>query len=858
MEQYHRIKSNYPDKILFFRMGDFYEMFGDDAEEASRILNIALTSRAHGKGADRIPLAGVPYHSAEKYINTLLKAGKKVVVCDQVEDARFAKGLVKREVVEIVTPGTAISADDNQNGGSLAALLVNGERAGIAVIDFTSGNFQVEEIHCTVIAEKLESLNPAEILISEEAGPRLRQSLPGNTNDCLTEIEDFRFGYEHARKRLTGYFEVQSLDGFGLEDMRAGISAAGAALSYLQETKQDKIKHISHPSRSVGSGEMFLDSATIRNLELLQTSIPGRGRSLLATIDFTITAMGKRLLRKWIVKPLNTIREIHERQSYASAFLGDNETSASITEILKTLPDIERLTAKLGSHRITPRDIGQVLDSAENVTRLKKIRSGNDELTKLLADIPGQEELVALLKPALNDNLPALDNNGGIIRGGFSEKLDNLKLSISDSKKWIAGLQGIERNRTGIQNLKVGFNKVFGYYIEVSSSHLHEVPDDYIRKQTLVGGERFVTQELKERESEVLNAEEKINDLEKELYSELVEQTIEFIPMLKKTSELTALIDVYQSYAELARKYGYVLPEIDEGDLIDIREGRHPVIERSLPGGRFVPNDTVIGGDNGFLHIITGPNMAGKSTVLRQVGHIVILAQMGCYVPASSAKIGIVDRVFTRVGASDLLPEGKSTFLVEMNEVANILNNATRQSLVLLDEVGRGTSTYDGLSIAWAVSEYIHEKNNLKCRTLFATHYHELTDLASRLPGIRNFQVAVKEWDDDIVFLHRIIPGGCDDSYGIQVAKLAGVPGDVITRARQILKKLEEGDMFSARNILDKPPKWMKKYASSQLNLFGPDHQDILIKIKKIDISTITPIEALRVLSELIEVLKKR
>ncbi|PJA27308.1 MAG: DNA mismatch repair protein MutS [candidate division Zixibacteria bacterium CG_4_9_14_3_um_filter_46_8] len=857
MEQYHRIKSRYPDKILFFRMGDFYEMFGDDAVEASKILNIALTSRSHGNAPGKVPLAGVPYHAVEKYINVLLQAGKKVVLCDQVEDSRFSKGLVKREVVEIVTPGTVIASEDSSSSRHLIALHQTGEIIGMAVVEFTSGTFNVEEGNASQIKERIEVLSPVEIVVNSEPSTGNPLKSLELKSDCISLTEPHRFGFEHAEKILCESFKVHSLDGFGIEEMEAGIIAAGAALSYLQETKQDKIKHLNPPSRSLKSGEMFLDSSTIRNLELLQTSIPGRGRSLLATIDFTLTPMGKRLLTNYLSHPLYDISSIQIRQRLALAFLNDEPLSTQASEYLKKLPDIEKLTAKLGSNRLTPRDLGTLLSASIECQKMKYLASDGG-LKELFNDIPDQDDLIGLLKPALNDELPAIDSNGGIFRTGYSEKLDGLKESISESKKWIAGLQNIERARTGIPNLKVGYNQVFGYYIEISSSHLNRTPDNYIRKQTLVGGERFVTEELKTRESEVLNAEEKINDLEKELFAELIEKLILFIPNLKKTSQIVSQIDVLRSFAALASSYSYIMPQLDDSKIIEISESRHPVIERTLPGRRFVPNDLRLGSDYGFLHIITGPNMAGKSTYLRQIGQIVILAQIGCFVPAAQAKIGLVDRVFTRVGASDLLPEGKSTFLVEMNEVANILNNATYRSLVLLDEVGRGTSTYDGLSIAWAVSEFIHEKENLKCRTLFATHYHELTDLASRLPGIRNFQVAVKEWEDEIIFLHRIIPGGCDDSYGIQVARLAGIPAEVISRAHQVLQQLEQGDLFSAKMMLDKPPKWMKKYAVSQMTLFGPDKDNFLQKLKNLDITTITPLEALRVLSELMESLKHK
>ncbi|MBD3232410.1 MAG: DNA mismatch repair protein MutS [candidate division Zixibacteria bacterium] len=857
MEQYHRIKSQYPDKILFFRLGDFYEMFGEDAKIASRALNIALTSRAHGKGAERIPLAGVPYHSADKYINALLQAGHKVVVCEQVEDSRYAKGLVKREVVEIATPGTTIAAEDSAEGGCLIAVSLTDKKVGLAVVDFTSGEFSVDELSPDHLAERLRILKPNELLINtESSSSKLFEEL-GSEVGCKTEVEAHRFTLSYARRTLTDYFDVHDFDGFGITGLNSAIVAAGVALSYLQETKQNKIKHLNPPSRYIKSGQMFLDSATIRNLELVQPSIPNRGRSLFSVVDFALTAMGKRLLSNWLTAPLNDIDAILLRQQIADGFLNDAKLRDKTSEYLKALPDIERLIAKLGSSRITPRELGSLLSAAETCSELRGLSSESPQLEAKFRELPDLGELIKQLKSALLDDLPNVDNNGGIIRDGFDNRLDELKASISESKKWIAGLQNLERSRTGIQNLKVGYNKVFGYYIEVSSSHLNEVPDDYIRKQTLVNAERYITEELKKRESEVLNAEEKINDLEEELFNELVTKIERYIPLLKNNSSIIAQLDVYQSFANLSLKYNYVKPEINDSDHILIKDSRHPVIELSVSGKRFVPNDLEIGGDNGFLHIITGPNMAGKSTYLRQIGHIVILAQAGCYVPAAEARIGIVDRVFTRVGASDLLAEGKSTFLVEMNEVSNILNNATNRSLVLLDEVGRGTSTYDGLSIAWAVSEYIHEKDNLKCRTLFATHYHELTDLASRFPGIRNFQVAVREWEDQIVFLHRIIPGGCDDSYGIQVAKLAGIPSEVIGRARQILQHLETGDLFSAKRMLDKPPKWMKKYNRAQMSLFETDHEELIEKLKRVDPMAITPIEALQFLTEMVEILKK-
>jgi len=858
MEQYHRIKSSYPDKILFFRMGDFYEMFGEDAIEAAKILNIALTTRSHGKDVEKIPLAGVPYHAAEKYINILLKAGKKVVICDQVEDAKLAKGLVKRAVVEIITPGTAITAEESTTGGYLVALHNGGHRWGLAAVEFVSGNFFVEEEEKEQIAERVKLLSPVEIIINSEFAND--KDLMGNlalNRVSTTILEPHRFNLNYAHKVLEDYYSVQGIDGFGLGEYREAVIAAGVMLSYLRETKKRRMKHLNPPAPLRKPGEMLLDSATIRNLELLQPSIAGKGKSLLKTINYTSTPMGARLLARWISKPLTDIERIKERQSVSAYFLQDSRLSNQLMDNLKGMPDMERLIAKIGSNRVGPRDLGSLLVGIEKIGIIRSLKPENKTLADIIKEVPNLDDLAEMLDRALGDNLPAVYNNGGIFRLGYSKELDDLKDSISESKKWIAGLQNSERERTNIPNLKVGFNKVFGYYIEVSSSHLEKVPDNYIRKQTLVGGERFITEELKEREAEVLNAEEKINVLEKELFEKLIVSVSAYIGVLKKASEVISRLDVLRSFAELARKNNYIMPEVNNSEFVHIKDGRHPIIEQALAGRRFIANDLSIGGDDGIIHIITGPNMAGKSTYLRQIGHIVILAQIGCFVPAAEAKIGVVDRVFTRVGASDLLPEGKSTFLVEMNEVANILNNATNRSLVLLDEVGRGTSTYDGLSIAWAVSEYIHEKPNLRCKTLFATHYHELTDLANRMPGIRNFQVAVREWEEQIIFLHRIIPGGCDDSYGIQVAKLAGVPSEVIERAKEILQHLERGDMFNAKPRGEKTPKWMKKYAS-QLNLFGVEQDDLLQRIKNADPSVITPLEALQLLTDLINSLKSR
>jgi DNA mismatch repair protein MutS len=851
MRQYFEIKNQYPDEIVFFRMGDFYEMFGEDARVASQILGIALTSRGQIKG-EKIPLAGVPYHAAERYLSKLLKAGKKVVVCEQVEDPKKAVGIVKREVVEIVTPGTVTieGVIEGAQNNYLASLSDEEDKMGLSILDLTTGEFKLQQGERAMVLERLSVLSPSEIIIPSSWSEEKIKSLMlpvGRAN--LTALDGWKFDYDFAYQLLTEHFKVNSLDGFGCQGLKLGISAAGAILAYLKQTKKTFPSHINKISPFFEDQVMFLDASTIRNLELLAPLGSGeKGPTLFSLLNRTKTAMGARLLKSWIIRPLLNVEQIKEKQEAIGDLLANKNMSEGLLNRIKKISDLERLAGKIGYGKATPRDLIWLKNSLSQIPEIKLVleNAKSKLLNSIKENLPDTSGLVGLIESSIMDEPPLILTEGEIIKPGFSSDLDSLKENIKDSKQWIAGLQEEERKRTGIPSLKVGFNKIFGYYIEVTKPHLSKVPPDYIRKQTMVNAERFVTSELKEKEAFILGAEEKIFQLEYDLFLQIRSKIAEDTPMIQKTAELLATLDVLLSLKEVAEKFNYVRPELDSNDEIIIEEGRHPVIENVLEPGSFVPNSTKIDSKDEQIHIITGPNMAGKSTYLRQVGLIVLLAQMGSYVPARSAKVGVVDRIFTRVGATDYLTLGQSTFLVEMIETANILNNATPKSLILLDEVGRGTSTFDGLSIAWAVTEYIHNHPKLSAKTLFATHYHELTELAKFLPRVKNYNVAVKEWGDEIIFLRKIVPGGCDDSYGIQVARLAGIPKHVLERAKEILAELENGELSYQKSPPPKP-----KPVSYQLSIFSPKDSQIVEELKKLDLDKLTPIEALTKLNEL-------
>ncbi len=836
---------------MFFRMGDFYEMFGEDAKVASEILGIALTSRGQIKG-EGVPLAGIPYHAADRYLSQLLKAGRKVVVCEQVEDPKLARGIVKRDVVEVITPGT-ITVDgviEAAQNNYLASIAGEDKELGLSLLDLTTGEFKLDQGHRSSILEKLSVASPSEIIIadglSEERTKDLKLSAAQAT---LTPVEAWKFDYDIAHEMLSQHFKVSSLDGFGCEGIKLGISAAGAILAYLKQTKKPLLSHISKISPFFEEETMFLDANTIRNLELLSPLRDGEsGHTLFSLLNRTKTVMGARLLKRWITRPLLGLEKIKGRQDAIEELIRKKDLSDSLLDRMKGISDLERLAGKIGYGKVNPRDLIWLKGSLQRVPEIRQIlkEAQSGLLISIREELPDCAETVSLIEHSIVDDPPTVLTEGGIIKPGFSSELDSLKGSIADSKQWIAGLQQKERKSTGIPSLKVGFNKVFGYYIEVTKPHLSKVPSEYIRKQTMVNAERFVTPELKEREAQILGAEERIFKLEYDLFMQVRSKVAEQTGRIQKTAELLALLDVCLGLKEVAERLNYVRPRVDLSGQIEIRDGRHPVIENILEPGCFVPNDTKIDPETEQIHVITGPNMAGKSTYLRQVGLIVLLAQMGSFVPAKSARLGLVDRIFTRVGATDYLTRGQSTFLVEMIETANILNNSTPKSLILLDEVGRGTSTFDGLSIAWSVTEHIHNNPRIAAKALFATHYHELTELARFLPRVRNYQVAVKQWEEEIVFLRKIVPGGCDDSYGIHVARLAGVPAEVLSRAKKILSDLEAGEVSSSASAQVAP-----QPVGYQLSIFSPQEDPLIGELKELDLNGLTPIQALNKLAEL-------
>lgn len=851
MKQYLKIKNQYPEEIVFFRMGDFYEMFGDDAKVASEILGIALTSRGQMKG-EKIPLAGIPYHAADKYLSLLLRAGRKVVVCEQVEDPRQAKGIVKRDVAEIITPGT-VTIDgviEGTQNNYLASLTGDEGSLGLAVLDMTTGEFRLDQGSRSRVLERLSVVNPSEIIIPgnwpEKKTGQLKTYLGKTT---FSSLDVWKFDFDFAHQLLTQHLKVNSLEGYGCQDLRLGISAAGAILAYLKQTKKPLLSHITKISPFFQDQTMFLDANTIRNLELIShLGESQKGYTLFSLLNRTKTAMGARLLKNWMVHPLLKADEIKRRHDALEELIRNKNLSDSLVDRIRKITDLERLAGKLGYGKISPRDLVWLKDSLEQIPGVRSTLSDAKSylLTLVREEVPDTQDVIDLIQNSIADEPPLVLTEGSIIKPGFSPELDRLKGNISQSKKWIAGLQATERERVKIPSLKVSFNKVFGYYIEVTKPHLSKIPPDYIRKQTMVNAERFVTPELKEKEAHILGAEEKIFKLEHDLFLDIRSQVAEQTEKIQKTAQLVALLDVCLSLKEVAQRQNYVRPIVDLGGQISIQEGRHPVIENILEPGSFVPNDTRIDPESEQIHIITGPNMAGKSTYLRQVGLIVLLAQMGSFVPAKSAQIGLVDRIFTRVGATDYLTSGQSTFLVEMIETANILNNATPKSLILLDEVGRGTSTFDGLSIAWSVVEHIHDNPGISAKALFATHYHELTELTKFLPRVKNYQVAVKQWEDEIIFLRKIVPGGCDDSYGIHVARLAGIPSEVLSRARTILADLEAGGVACSGS-----GKARSQPASYQLSIFSPQDDPVIRELKELNLDQLTPLEALNKLQEL-------
>jgi DNA mismatch repair protein MutS len=855
MQQYLDAKAACGDALLLFRMGDFYELFYDDAKAAARVLGLTLTSR--DKGENPIPMAGFPYHQLESYLAKLISAGWRAAVCEQVEDPKLAKGLVKREVTRVVSPGTLTDDAllDPRESNYLAAIALPGHKnngdawAGIAWAELSTGRFMGMTVPIARLVDEIARISPAECLIADEA--ELLAMVQSKT--MLTRRPAWAFGLETAVNKLQKHFQTATLDGFGFTDADLpALRAAGAVIDYLCETQKASLAHIDRltPYRS---GELLeIDEATRRSLEITRTIRSGsREGSLLAVIDQTVTPMGARLLADWLANPLTSVAKIGARLDAVGELLADGPLRELVREQLRGVYDLERLLARVTTGRASPRDLSFVCRTLAALPKLKaKLTARKSALLSWLEQgLDLCPEVRAQLESALVDDCPLATKEGGIIRGGFSGELDRLRDLAAGGKEWIARYQAEQARASGIANLKVAFNKVFGYYIEITNSQKDKTPPHYIRKQTTVNAERYITPELKEYEEQVLTADERAKQLEYELFVSLRESVQKEGKRLLTTAAALAQLDVLASLAELARQRGYVRPAIADESRLRILDGRHPVLDITEPQGTFVPNDCACGGDDGTMLLITGPNMAGKSTYIRQVALITLMAQMGSFVPAREATIGIADRIFARVGASDELSRGQSTFMVEMTETARILNTATARSLVILDEIGRGTSTYDGISLAWAIVEHLHD--NLGCRTLFATHYHELTDLAQTLPGVRNLNVAVKEWEDHVVFLHKIVAGAADKSYGIHVARLAGVPQAVNERAKQILARLEEEHLGeNGRPKIAIKGKRSRK-GDLQLTLFAAPEHPVVDELRRIDVNSLSPLEALKRLAEL-------
>jgi DNA mismatch repair protein MutS len=860
LKQYLGIKSRHPDAILFYRMGDFYEMFFEDAQSASRILGITLTSRGTHNGK-KIPMCGVPHHSAKTYVSRLVESGWKVAVCEQMEDPRSAKGIVKREVVRVVTPGSLLEEGeiDSQSNVYMAAVAGEDGAYGLAHVDLSTGDFRVTEMEgLPQVVDELKRIEPAEILIEEGSELRERKEL---LNYRLEILPKEVFERNRAEALLKEQLGVRSLAGFGCEELVRGISAAGALVHYLQDTQRGSPAHIKEIVTYRLGDYMFLDESTLRNLELFTTlRRQSEKGSLFSILDRTLTPMGTRLLKRWIAYPLLDLREIHRRLGAVSVFRDDPALRERVREQLQGVYDLERLNGRISVGRANARDLVALKISIQRLPSLKKyLEDSNSELlSEISSGIDDLQEVGHLIERAICEEPPIGLKEGGLIKEGYHAELDRLISLTRDGKGWIADLAASEQKRTGISNLKIGYNRVFGYYIEISKSNLHLAPPDYVRKQTLANGERYVTEDLQKYEETVLGAEEKRIGLEYDIF-EGVRSTVALENRrIRDTANRVAMVDVLASLAESAELNGYVSPEVDEAGVIEIVDGRHPVIEQTVKDEEFVPNDIHLNDEDQQLLIITGPNMAGKSTVLRQTALTVLMAQMGGFVPASRARIGVVDRIFTRIGASDDLAKGQSTFMVEMNETANILRHATPRSLVILDEIGRGTSTYDGLSIAWAVAEVLHDRDGKGVKTLFATHYHELVELAAAKKRAKNFNIAVKEWNEQVIFLRKLVPGGTSRSYGIQVARIAGLPREVIDRAKEILDRLENHEQDELTLRVARGRRAGIRDEHLQLALFSSVDQRLRTWIADLDIQSMSPLQALMELNRIKEYLDKK
>ena len=848
--QYLSVKQSYPDAIVLFRLGDFYETFDDDAQLVSHDLEITLTSRSMGKNV-KVPMAGVPAHSLDNYLGRLIQKGHKVAICEQLSDPATSKGLVDRDVVRVVTPGTVIEPNllEQSRNNYLLALSEDRNSVGFAYVDITTGEFSVTELSSEKLVYELDRLSPAEIIVDQASASWLEECIPDNRYH-LTSLTHPRGLEESYKKTLLDFYQVFSLESFGIETMPLGLQAAAVAIEYIKATYKIDIPDLDIPTLYSVNDYMTLDSQTLKNLEIFESAnTEDKNLSLLGQVNRTETAMGSRLLRSWLGQPLLDVESISSRLDIVEFFFVNLLVRSTCQDLLKKMGDLERIMSRVVSGQVVPRELivlSQTIESAQNIRSIL-IDQESDDIRRIAMDISELPDIVSLISTAINDDPNGNVGDGGIIKSGLSDELDRLKKDSTGARQYIADLEEKQRSETGIKSLKVGYNHVFGYYLEVSKSNVSAIPDTYIRRQTLANSERYIVPELKEYEALVLTAKDKINQLEQELYRRVCGQISEEVDRVRKLAKTLAKIDVVCSFAQIAAQNSYVRPVIDDDSNITITSGRHPVVENVLDVGQYVANDVHFDEGDSQIIVLTGPNMAGKSTFIRQVALITLMAQIGSFVPADYARIGIVDRIFTRVGLQDDLATGKSTFMVEMIETASILNQATKKSLLILDEIGRGTSTYDGLSIAKSVIEYIHNSPRLKCKTMFATHYHELTELAETLPNVRNFNVAVVEQGSDVVFLHKIIPGGADRSYGIHVAQLAGMPSAVVKRAWEILDHLEQTDIgFVSRNSVGTFDKGV-----SQLSLFNGLNEELVAELKEIDVTNLTPMDAITRLYEL-------
>lgn len=860
MKQYNAIKAKYPGALLLFRVGDFYETFGQDAVAASKVLGIVLTKRGNGS-ASETELAGFPHHALDSYLPKLVRAGYRVAICDQLEDPRFVKGIVKRGVTELVTPG--LSFNDNvlerKQNNFLASLHVGKNTVGVSFLDVSTGEFYVAQGNETYVLKLVQSFAPSEIIFSK-SGREKFENLFGEEYSTFA-LDEWVYGYDYTYDKLINQFKTASLKGFGIEGLGEAVIAAGAILHYLEETEHKDTSHITAISRIDEDKYVWLDKFTIRNLEIISAQQEG-GVPLIDVLDRTVTAMGSRQLRKWMILPLKERAAIEERLKVVSIFYNSTELTEKICDCLKQISDLERLISKVAVNRINPREMIQLKRSLNCITPIKQmlIQQRSAELQKMADQLHGCEFLLEKIEKELREDVSIASNQGNIIKDGVHAELDELRKIAFSGKDYLLQVQKREIERTGINSLKISYNKVFGYYLEVSNANKDKVPGDWIRKQTLVNAERYITEELKVYEEKILHAEEKLVVIEQRIFNELVHHAADFIPQIQQNARVIALLDCLLSFAMVAKVNKYVKPEVNDSLVIDIKAGRHPVIEKQLPAGEsYVPNDIYLDSDRQQILIITGPNMAGKSALLRQTALIVLMTQLGSFVPAESASIGIVDKVFTRVGASDNLSRGESTFMVEMTETASILNNLSERSLILMDEIGRGTSTYDGVSIAWAIVEYLHNLAGIHqpCRpkTLFATHYHELNQLEEDMLRVKNFNVSVKEVGDKIIFMRKLKEGGSEHSFGIHVAQLAGMPNRVVLRANEILHFLEKDKHKNEDKKIREVPK-----PSPQMSLFeaDPRFKDIQEMLSKVDINTISPVEALLKLNEVLSILNKK